>query len=329
MASFAQLLDSVPEAEPGELPGTYRVQRLPGTSMHYIGRNGQGHPSLLLGSPAGRLHAPVKLALIEAIFGTNCSIRSGGSKIREENLTVVTCTAPDTKLQDYFVHVSETIVRIVGPEPTQVEVIEAVSRLIDLFQRLVRPPSRSTIGLIGELILIAYSQDPHALARAWRSGLDDRFDFSVEELRLEVKANASRVRSHYFSFEQCHPPPGTIGVLASIFVELIGGGTSIEELVLRIGEKLADDALFLTVQGKIAETLGSALAEGLAARFDEQLSASSLTFFELNNIPAVRGGLPPELSEIRFRSDLSRHPSVAPSELTRLSKLAGRILPRL
>jgi hypothetical protein len=153
--SFADLLAQVPEASGDEPPGTFRVQAIPSAPKHYIGRNAAGQPCILLGSASDRMQAPVRLAAIEARFGVACRISPAGGQPREEVLTVVTCTAPELQVQDYFLHICETIVRIVGPAPTQGRVVEVVQRLIDLFQRLTRPSSRSVLGLIGELYVIA------------------------------------------------------------------------------------------------------------------------------------------------------------------------------
>jgi hypothetical protein len=244
-------------------------------------------------------------------------------------LTVVTCTAPELQIQEYFLHVCETIVRIVGPTPAQGRVVEVVQRLIDLFQRLTRPSSRSVLGLIGELYVIARSRDAAQAVRAWRSADDDRFDFTLKDLRLEVKASSERARVHYLSAEQCRPPPGTVGVLASLFIEITGGGMSVQELVRGIeGHLAASGDLVLKLQETVAETLGQSLPIALAIRFDERLARASLQLYDLATVPGIRENIPVGVTQVRFRSDLSRTPPLTPSEVANGDLQAIGVLPQ-
>jgi hypothetical protein len=323
-ASFAKLLAVVPAAD----VGTFRVQPIPGAPQHYVGRSASGQPCVLLGSPPGRMHAPVRLAALEVRFSVPCRISPLDGAPREEVLTVVTCTAAEAQVHEYFLHVCETIVRIVGPAPSQESVVEAVHRLIDLFQRLTRPSSRSALGLIGELFVLASSKDAQMAARAWRSDDDERFDFAIGNVRLEVKATGDRTRAHFLSADQCRPPPGTIGILASLFVETTGGGMSLQELLGEIERRLAADGdLMLKVQESVAESLGEALPTALAMRFDERLAKASLQLYDLAVVPAVRDGIPSEVTQVRFRSDLSRTPTLPCAEISPRSSDAIGLLP--
>ncbi|TIP99629.1 MAG: PD-(D/E)XK motif protein [Mesorhizobium sp.] len=205
--------------------GSFRVYPIPGPSRHYVGRNDVDQPCVLLGSESGSMHAPIRLAVVEVRFGATCEIKPVKGDSRAETLTVVVCTSPDAQAQAYFLHVCETIIRILGPSPSLASVVEVVQRLVELFRQLARPASRSTMGLLGELYVIARSRNVVTTATAWRSSDTDRFDFSTGDLRLDVKASGDRVRAHHLSTEQCQPPPGTAGLLVSIFIESSGGGT--------------------------------------------------------------------------------------------------------
>lgn len=305
----------------------FDVRTLPGTS-HYIGRNAQGFPALLIGSERGGFHAPVKLALIEARFGAECEIQPPDGALRREYLTTITCTSPDAQAQAYFVHVCETITRILGPLPTLPLVIDVVERLIDLFRRLAKPAARSLTGLIGELCILAWSRDIASATAAWRSSDVDRFDFSTRDIRLDVKTSSDRRRIHHLSAEQCQPPKGTIGLLVSIFVEASGGGLSVQELVRVIEGRLGQHQdLVLKVQQTVAETLGESLPSALSARFDEHLARSSIQFFDMAMVPAVRGELPSEVTQVHFRSDLTNIVPLSESEVEGLSATAAAWLP--
>ena len=313
------------------LPGgelRYHVRPIPGTPVHFFGRDNAGLPCLLLAARDASAKAPIRLAAIEVRFTVPCRVVLSDGKEAEETLTAVVCTSLDPVVQGYFVHVCEVIVRIVGTQPTLQQVVDAVSRLVDLFQRLARPSSRSVFGLFGELYVIHASASPTSTVNAWRSTSDDRFDFSMDDIRLEVKASGTRQRAHSFSLEQCTPPPATLGILISLFVETTGGGLSLLQLVQRIEKQLDGRVdLILKLQEIVTEGLGEAAATTLAMRFDENLAKSSIRVYELGAIPAIRDGVPSEVSQLRFRSDISRTPVANVADLVAKNPQVRRLLP--
>ncbi|MCH8998149.1 MAG: PD-(D/E)XK motif protein [Proteobacteria bacterium] len=326
---MAHLLDSIHVPHPPPEGGfRYHVKPIPGFEQHYFGRTSEGAACLLLNAEDSSIKAPIRLAAIEVSFAIPCHIAVTGGDESTETLTAIICTAGDRIVQDYFAHVCETIVRIVGAAPSLQEVIEAVRRLVDLFQKLSSPARRSVIGLFGELYAIYSATSPATAVDAWRSTIDDRFDFSTDDVRLEVKASSTRHRTHNFSLEQCTPPPGTVGVLISLFVEASGGGLSLLELVERVEQQLDGDIdLILKLQETVAEGLGATAPMALSMRFDEDLARSSLQVYELEAIPAIRDGVPGEVSQVRFRSDISRTPVADVAALVAQHQQARALLP--
>ena len=285
----------------------YFVKPIRNFDRHYFGRTSDGAPSLLLSANDRSPRAPIRLAAVEVNFSVACNIAVVGDRTTTETLTAISCTAGDRILQAYFAHVCETLLHIVGASPSLEQIADAVQRLVDLFQKLSGPPRRTVIGLFGELFVICSAKSPAVAVQAWRSANEDRFDFSIASARLEVKASSNRQRAHDFSLEQCHPPTDSVGVLVSLFAEASGGGVSLLDLIERIERRLAGDpGLQLKLQETIAEGLGRSAAAAFSMRFDEDIARSSLQIYELSSIPAVRGKLPGEVSQVRFRSDLSR-----------------------
>jgi Putative PD-(D/E)XK family member, (DUF4420) len=329
-SNLSKILETIPA--PSQVQGPqavrYYVRPIPEAIDHYFGRTREGFLCLLLASHDSAPRAPLRLAAIEVSFAVPCQITIPGEPERTETLTAVSCTSADAEIQRYFSHVCETILRIVGMHPSLREIIDAVRRLVDLFQKLSRPSKRSVTGLFGELFVISSSSSPAAAVQAWRSTLDDRFDFSTGDLRLEVKASSTRQRSHNFSLEQCVPPAGATGILISLFVESSGGGLSLLELVRRIERQLdADPDLMMKLQETVAEALGATAAAALPMRFDERLARTSLQIYELLSIPAIRTGVPAELSQVRFRSDISRTPPASAAALITRCASACSVLP--
>ena len=165
---------------------------------------------------------------------------------------------------------------------------------------------RPLTGVIGELCAINFSSNPATAIRAWRSDPGNRYDFAWQDVRLEVKASADRSRAHHLSLEQCSPPPGTIGLIASIFVERTGGGMSVSELIESIEQGLGGDAdLTLKLHQTITASLGDSLPTALESCFDFQLARSSLLFYLMEDVPAIRTQIPEGVTGVRFTSDLS------------------------
>lgn len=327
--SLAELLSSVEFLADGERGGSFRVRSIPGYDCHYVGHNSSGYPSLLLGSAPGAFQAPVRLAMIDARFGNWHRIHPVDGDEREELLSIITCTSHDVQAQEYFLHVCETIVRIVGPNPTLHDIVQVVQRLVELFRRLSRPASRSLNGLLGELFLIATSRDLCAAVTAWRSTDIDRFDFSAGNVRLDVKASRERLRVHHLSTEQCQPPEGTIGLLVSLFIESSGGGQSLSELIAEIEAALGrNDDLILKLHEIIVESLGESMPTAMGVRFDDRVARASLRFYDLAAVPAIRDSIPPEVSGVHFRSDLTQTEPLSEADLQVMSETALQFLPR-
>ena len=110
--------------------------------------------------------------------------------------------------------------------------------------------------------------------------------------------------------------------MASVLVERSGGGTSLEELLAAIRRRLgAHPDLVLRVEQVVATTLGSTLRAGLRERFDLELARNSVAFFDIAQIPSIAGPIPREVTDIRFRSDLTGLSSVQPHQFEDGSQL--------
>lgn len=307
----------------------YAARPIPGSSVHFVGRDISALPVLLLGSRDAphSLNTPIRLKGIEVQFATPCRIALPDGQIVEHRLSVVRCVAEEPEVQRYFLQIAETILRIVGVDPSYTQVTGAVRRMIDLFQQLLRPPAKEILGLYGELLVIAWSANANDAIRAWHNVSEARFDFALDDLRMDVKTSSGRVRAHRFSLDQCRPPPATTGVIASLLVER-GSGASLGDLVEFIEARVTDaPALQMKVHEIVAESLGAAIAEGLRTRFDDRAARGSFALFFVGDIPAPTGPIPPAVSEVRFRADLSAISPRDRSDVVTASVASAQLLP--
>ena len=255
---------------------------------------------------AMRKPPPIRLESVDVQFELACQTTDPGGQIREGSFTVVRCRSREIETIRYFLSVCGIIMRHLGDAPSRTALAAAVRRIASIFQNISKPPDRSLNGLFGELFIISRSRAPARAVTAWRNDETSRFDFSAGDVRLDVKACAGRVRSHTFSYDQCNPPPSTQAVVASLMVERIPGGISIGELIASIEARISgSEDLVLKLHEVVASTLGSEFTHSLRETFDPRLSESSLQWFDLREIPAVRGSLPTRVSNVHFVVDLS------------------------
>ncbi len=239
------------------------------------------------------------------------------SRSAEGTFTVLRCRTVDGEIIRYFFSIAEALIQTLGAKPTKAAVGEAVVQFVRIFQRLIAPPLRPALGLVGELFLIQQCRNPIKALTSWRVQGSSRFDFTAGDLRLDVKAASGRARIHTFSYDQCNPPAGTSAFLASLFVEITATGSSLRELVEKIEAVVSGrPELVIKLYETVAATLGTGLQEVMKVRFDDKLAASSLRFFDLRLVPAIRNALPPGVSDLHFRSDLSNSPEASIAALT-------------
>ncbi|MFA5952212.1 MAG: PD-(D/E)XK motif protein [Hyphomicrobium sp.] len=316
----------------GQTPpqGAFNALPIPDYPAHYLGVSDDGCPCLMLhahGAGGGARH-PLRLQGLSIQYYVPCRLVIPDGQLLDRSLTTLLCTSRDALERRYFLYAADLVLRILGPEPSLTAVVSATAHLARMFQMLSRPAPKPLTGLIGELLFILRSAAPPEAVMAWRNTIDDTFDFAADDLRVEVKATQGRSRLHYLSYDQCHPPGGTIGILASVIVESSGGGTSVAELMREIEAALAGrhDAL-MRLHEIFAETLGNAAVTALEERFDRQLAEESLLLFDMSEVPAVRGALPPAVSQVRFRADLSACAPRPSTFFQARSRSAARLLP--
>jgi hypothetical protein len=303
-ADIAGLLRGLSAAQANE---SFIVRRLAARSRYFVGRDASGCAALLVQSSGQGRGVPLRLAGIEARFAVDCKIAEPDLPATTETLTLVLCLSRDPSVEAYFAGILQSLISVLGPEPTTEEINDAVDQLVALFQRLQQPGRRSLTGLVGELCVILFAADANAAISAWRVDPNERFDFVAGKLRLDVKATSTGRRAHEITFEQANAPEGAQGLFASIWVETVGGGTTLSGLLAAIETRLGRQSRSVSkLRNVVAETLGNALPAALDSRFDLQLARSSLLLYEAAAVPAIRPTLPFGVSGLRFISDFGR-----------------------
>lgn len=285
---------------------------IPGYDQHRLGKDAQGRPLLLisiLDVQSPKRPAPIVLEHLTVMYDIDCRIFHPDSTTEEGKFTVVRCTGVDTTLHTYFLQVTSAIVASLKNRPTPFDVARIINQLIELFRAIINPSRKSAQGLWAELFLITQARQPAVLINAWHTQLEDRYDFAMDDQRIEVKSVLGRNRQHYFSLEQLYPPEGVKALVASVFVERSQAGVSIADLTEEIRNRLWNNPdLLLQMDKIIALALGDSWHQASEIRFDRRLAKESLAFFDVSEIPSVNPDLPVGVSSVHFQSDLTEIP---------------------
>lgn len=312
-AELASLLESV--TSPPD--SGFNVLPIPGEGGYRVGRGVDA--ALVLLTPADMdPEPPTRLRRLSLDPHLRCTLRVPGGADEEGDFGVVQFRADDDALIPPFLDVVAALVRLLGPAPKPGDVSAAMRRLVRLFDATA-PMRGSVLGLWGELLAIAESQDPPALADAWHAHIDARFDFSAPGSRLEVKTTTRDARIHHFSLPQLQSVAASNVTVLSIMTTETCAGTSVGELVKRLEHLFAGDPTRqMKVHEQVADILGADWPSHLDHRFDEQQARESTLLLPADDIPRVEAPDPAVL-EIKLTVDCTDvEPEPAPRGLSAL-----------
>ncbi|MBL0145400.1 MAG: PD-(D/E)XK motif protein [Chitinophagaceae bacterium] len=269
----------------------------------------EGNPIILLSVANAINNIALKnfrLKYLQLEQNIECKISEKG-KSSFQTFTVITFTSADRNLQEYFLRISETLVKTLSNKPTQQQVIESLNKFVEVFRALTDTPTNTVHGLWTELFLIDNSKNPQTLLNYWHNIPEEKFDFNSGRERIEVKSNSNFERQHTFSSEQLNPPEGTQVLIASIFVRQNNAGQSIQQLVDNITIKINHNFdLTDKLNNIVCKTLGNSLEQSIKIKFDYNIARESLLFYRHQDISKIEEvHIPDAVSEVRYKSDLS------------------------
>lgn len=189
----------------GDSPaGRFSAQPLPGVRSCSVGKDAAGCPALLIQTEAAGPRAPVGPIVLEnlsVLHNGDCRMQNVDGEATTHRLSVIRCCGEDSALHEYFLRALSPVISSLPARPTREQVAEAVNTLVELFSPGVTGPAKDLQGLWAELFVIQRAADPAALLRAWHVEPEDRFDFTDDSQRIEVKTASGRARIHGFSHE--------------------------------------------------------------------------------------------------------------------------------
>lgn len=260
-----------------------------------------------------------RLKYLQLEQNIECKI-SENETSRLQTFTVITFRSVDRNLQEYFLRIAEILVKAIGINPTQQQVVNSLKRFIEVFKVLTDTPTNTVNGLWAELFLIDNATSPQTLLEYWHIIPEEKFDFNAGTERIEVKSSSTFERNHFFSAEQLNPPADSQVLIASIFVKQNNSGVNIQQLADEISQKLGNNyELTEKLNSIICKTLGNSLEHSIGIKFDYEIAKQSLRFYKYQDISKIEAiDIPTEVSEVRYKSDLTN------IKQTDTSKLKGK-----
>jgi len=294
-------------------------------SSYQVGKDTEGRPAILIAisntTKIVETSYPVALEHISVRYNVLCEITKVSSASRQGRFIVIRCESHENDLVEYFLRIMEVHIPLLGETPSYKQVVDMVEKLIELFRALSQPNKQSIQGLWAELLIISESADPILLLRSWHFSPDDRYDFFFEKKYIEVKSTSGSARIHHFSLEQLNPPTGTTALVVSLFVERSVDGVTVIDLMDRIRTQIKGDVSLLAhLHRNVTLTLASDWRLAASLKFDQRLAKKSLCIYDVDDIPSVDWPVPLDVSEVKFKANLSR---TAPRDAASLETADG------
>lgn len=149
-------------------------------------------------------------------------------------------------------------------------------------------------------------------AAAWHADPSALYDFVAGRQRVEVKSTTGPHRTHQFRLEQLTPPHGTDVVIASFILEETGRGLSIAKLWDEVAGR---HELCVGLRNRLSQILAHGLGrdwrKARRVGFDPEAASNGLRLYNATVIPKVDPSLPVEVSEVRFKSELTDTPPLS------------------
>ena len=308
------------------------AEAVPGFPRYRLARDIDGKPALLIQAPADAGQAAptdVRLRQISLRPHARCRLHTGGS-VREEDLAIIQCETSAAEIVALFLRVMSTWIEAVGPAPTHDAIATSFARLARMFECFAMPSRAEVRGTWGELFLTAVSRDPARALTAWHRGPSETYDFADDSGAIEAKTCHGPAHSHIFSLSQLTADGAADALVASLILTEDPDGASLDDLLALIAARTHDPRLRLRALEIVAELLGASWRQAERARFDATSALRSLRFFSVPDIPCIpTATIPREISDVRFRVDLTGLTPEDPVTLATSSVLRGAIVPSL
>lgn len=284
-----------------------------------------GDDVLLLLPPTSRIRTDsISLKHLKINFNVPCVVTQKG-RTSSETIVVVRLSNPTQDLTSIFCDVLSLLLSDLETfDSTHAE--DVVDSLIELFISEEDSNISTVVGLWGELLLIYSARDPDLVGSAWHSNPGDRFDYSRDLVRIEVKSTQGQ-RRHNFSLPQVQTNDRHKIAIASLILVPSPDEISIFELLEVTEARISDHRVRKHVLNTAFRILGSPNVNNQSIFFDPDASKDNFRFFDAADIPKPHQ-IDIGVSEVRFIADLQLTPEIGQVEFEGWGELSKAVINR-
>ncbi len=307
MLSIFKIFQDLKNVTTSNIDG-FTIANLPKIKNHKIGLSKDNLPLFIkCEDETDQKTLDYNLESISIQFNQKCQLVSNDKKVANGIYTIIALKTDSVDLQEYFLNVLYFVILKLPAIVKLKELKIEVEKLISLFNKFSKLPTKTIQGLWAELLVIEQSSNPEYLIKSWHFSPTDKFDFNDGIDKIEVKSTAKSRRIHNFSLEQLTPNKNSNLIIASVFAVETGKGKTIFDLVKLINDKVKSNEVFFKINEVLLDTLGRDLEKIFERYFDYQLAVDSLAFFDSEFVPKIEvSSIRQEISNIHFDSDLSK-----------------------
>ena len=308
MHSIFKIFQDLKNETPSKIDG-FTIANLPKIKNHKIGLSKDGLPLFFIKceNEANEKALDYNLESISIQFNQKCQLLSNDKKVADGNYTIIALKTDSIDLQEYFLNILYFVLLKLPVIAKLKELKIEVEKLISLFNKFSKLPTKTIQGLWAELLVIEQSNNPEYLVKAWHYSSTDKFDFNDGIDKIEVKSTAKSRRMHNFSLEQLNPNKNSKLIIASVFAVETGKGKTIFDLVKMIDDKVKNKEVVFRINEVLLDTLGRDFEKTFEHYFDYQLALDSLAFFDSEFVPKIESSsIRQEISNVHFDCDLSK-----------------------
>lgn len=291
----------------GQNNDNYFVSSISDCVPHKLGCSPEGFPIFFIECYNKENTSDIKLKLFSVLFNRQCSISNINEEVSSTKYySLIQLNSTNIEFVRYFLEVIYLILCKIDKVPNNATLKNEIIKVVKLFTTPTTISKDTVKGLWAELFVIDQSSDPNYLIKAWHSSLEDKYDFNDGIDKIEVKSTSGSKREHTFSIEQLTPNENSNLLVASVFVIQSGMGKNVFNLLDDIQARITDIESQIKIKEQVLQTIGPHIDEVTNLYFDYPYACQLYGLFDYKDVPSIDAtSIPPQVSSVHFRSDLS------------------------
>ena len=242
-----------------------------------------------------------RLTYIDIIFDNQFELKLS-SKFIKEDYTLIKLKTDNSLYIDIFLSFCQDLIKSEGDPPLFENIIDRTDALMKIFSKKKSKPTKTEIGLWGELFLISKSKDKDLAIKSWHINNNDQFDFIDGKSIIEVKTTTNNLRVHSFRHEQIISLIQYEGILCSLKTKITNGGMSVGDLTKENSTKIEIETRLIFWE-KLLDCTDN--PEDFTNKFDTNIADISLSFYDSSKLPHIKSeDIPNGVEKVKYEINI-------------------------